>query len=683
MNRLRAIWGKGQKVLRMMILLACCCLLPTGPACAEEPVNITADSIEYLSATSTYIAKGSVSITFEDAILTADELRLDSTTSDMVATGNVVYEDPDAVLQADRIELNLKTKLGTVYNSYIFYKNQNFHLRGENIKKTGDKSFYFNKATVTTCDAESPAWHISGEDIKATQHESLSARHAKFYVGKTPVFYTPYFWAPISMKRETGFLFPSFGYSSTRGYYYKQGFFWAIKDNQDATFYLDYYSEKKLAQGLDYRYILTPEINGEFWLYHARDDEPSRDLFEVKSYHNLKLPHDVSAYLKLHAVNEFDYYETLDSTSLRRFGLESWGTNPYGFDSDERLQKYLESNMHVSKLFNPGRIYLLAQTRQSLEGKSNEIPQNLPEIGFIINTFSSGPFSFNTAIKGINFWRKDGQKGTRLDINPNFYLSYGRLVNLTQKIGLRETAYFLDTPTIHKNRLLFDLSTTLSTKLSRKYSSLIHIIEPSVEYEHIPSVDHDNIPFFDTVDSIPQTSNINYSLTNRVSGLTPLHLESRFRLSQSYSLLDVDKHFSPVLAEAVLSSDNIDFSLNASYDVHDRLITETIASFLLKNKKGYIGFGESYRRSSSLDQVTFEGGINSPITISGKQFPVDLHGKLWYDLKGNGVQELKVRTTYSHQCWGFSVLYTRDSDEYQIVFAVELKGLGTLHLGTL
>jgi LPS-assembly protein len=680
---LKQIWRNKENTFRKILLLTCCSFLFAVSAFAEGQIKITANQLEYLSETDTYIAKGSVSLIIEDATLTADELRLNSNTSDAIATGNAVYEDSDAVLHADKIELNLETKLGTVYNSYIFYKDQNFHLRGETIRKIGDKSFYLDKSTLTTCDGDITPWHISGKDIVVTQHKSLSAWHTRLYVGNTPVFYIPYFWAPISKERQTGFLFPSFGYSSTRGYYYKQGFFWAIRENQDATLYLDYYTKNKLAEGLDYRYILTPDVKGEFWLYHAKDNNPSRNLFEVKSYHNLKLPHDASAYLKLHAVNEFDYYDTLDSTSFRRFGLSSRELNPFGFASDERLQKYLESDMQVSKPFNAGRIYLLAQTRQSLEGKSNEIPQTLPEAGFIINTLSKGPFSFNAAFKGDNFWRKDGQKGSRFDIQPDFYLSYGRLVNLTQKIGLRGTNYILDTPTVHKSRFLVDLTTTLTTKFSRKYPSLIHIIEPTMEYEYIPSVDQNDIPFFDSIDSIPKTSNINYSLTNRLSGISPLHLESRFRLSQSYSLLDIEKHFSPVLAEAALSSDTTDFTVNASYDVYDGIMTETIASVVFKNKKGYVGLGESYRRSSLLNQITFEGGVNKPVTINGKQLPVDVHGKLWYDLKGNGVQEINVKTIYSHQCWGISVSYTKKPDEYQIVFAVELKGLGSLELGSL
>ncbi|RJQ46495.1 MAG: LPS-assembly protein LptD [Nitrospiraceae bacterium] len=672
-----------KKIHFAILFLAITLIFFTITAFAEEQANITAQQLQYFSQTNTYEAKGNVRIEFEDAILSADEMNLDGNTSDAVVTGNVLYEDADARIRADKLEINLKTKLGTVYNSYIFYKKENFHLRGENVKKIGDKSFYLNTATLTSCDSSKPPWHIAAEDISATQHESISARHARLYVKNTPVLYTPYFWAPISKERQTGFLFPSFGYSSSRGYYYKQGFFLAIKENQDATIYLDYYSEKDLAQGLDYRYILTPDINGEFWLYHARDNEPSRDLYEVKTYHNLKLPHEISAYLKIHAVNEFDYYETLDSTSFRRFGLSTWEMDPFEFASEERLQKYLESNMQISKPLTYGRTYLLAQTRQSLEGKSNEIPQALPEVGFIINTLSKGPFSLNAAVKGVNFWRRDGQKGTRFDIYPNFFLSYGRLINLTQRIGLRETAYFLDSPSVHKSRALFDLSTTLTTKFAKKYSSLIHILEPSVEYEYIPSVDNDNIPFFDTVDTIQHTSNINYAITNRLSGLSPLNLESRFRLSQSYSLLNVEKHFSPVLAESVLSSENVDFSLNASYDVHDRQIAETIASVTLKNARGYVGVGENYRRASSLDQVTFEAGLNNPINIRGKNIPVDLHGKLWYDMKGNGVQEFNIRSTYTHQCWAMSVSYTKRPDEYQIVFAIELKGLGALHIGSL
>jgi LPS-assembly protein len=475
---------------------------------------------------------------------------------------------------------------------------------------------------------------------------------------------------------------PTLGYSNTKGFTFKQGFFWDIKDNMDATFYADYFSNKGVGKGLDYRYIVNPETNGELWIYHLRDDDLVRDFFELKSYHNQKLPYDISGYLKMHLVNEFDYYNVLKSTSSKRIGLSTWESDPFGFASEERLQKYLESNLHISKPFTGGRTYLLGQYRQSLEGSSGTIPQSLPEVGFIINTRDIGVASFNMAVTGTNFWRKSGQQGQRLDIYPNVYLSLGRIVNFTQKIGLRETLYFLENPTKNTNREIFDLRSILSTRFLKRYPSFIHIIEPSVEYAYIPSVDQSDIPTFDSIDSIPQTSNIIYSLTNRFAEFASTNLNARFRLSQGYSLLNIEKPFTPVVAEGSMSSDKLNFSINASYDVYDKNMTETIALVNLKGEKGFVGIGKNFRRSTSLDQYTFRAGINRPIDIFGSSLPIDLSGKVWYDLKGGGVQLAHLQSTYTSQCWAFTVSYSRRPSEYQIMFAVEFKGLGSIKIGT-
>ncbi len=664
-----------------LVLVIAFFIYPPSSGRAEEMADITASHLEYFARDNTYIAKGSVKIEFKDSTLLADMVHLDSDTSDAVAVGNVVYEDQDAVIRADRIELNLKTKLGTIYNGYIFYKNQNVHLHAGSIKKIGRKTFSLDRATVTTCDAEPPAWHISGEDITIRQNRSLTAWNTTFNIKNIPVIYTPFFWAPIKRQRETGLLFPSFGYSSALGNYYKQGFFWAIKDNQDATFYLDYYREKGLGKGLDYRYIISPETGGEIWAYHIQDRTDSGNLVEFKSYHNQKFPYNVSGYLKLHLINRFDYYETMGSTSSSRFGLSSWKTNLFGFASEERLQKYLESDMHISRPFFGGRTYLLAQGRQSLEGSSKEIPQNLPEAGIVFNTVSKGNFSFNMAVKGNNFHRQKGQEGARLDINPNLYFSYGRLINITQRAGLRETAYFLRKPRENRNRLLFDLSTALTTKFFRRYAAFVHIVEPSVEYEYVPAVDNDGIPFFDSIDSITQTSRINYSINNRITGLSSNNLEAGLRLSQSYNMLDIDREFTPVLAEAVLSSNRLDLSINASYDVREGIFSDSIASVRLKGAKGYIGAGKNFRRSTSLDQFSFEAGLYRPIIMYGRSFPVNLSGRLVYDLNGRGLQEMNLSSTYVHQCWGMTVSYIMKPDEYQVIFSVGLAGLGNIMLG--
>lgn len=666
----------------VILLLTLSLLLLPESSIAKDNININADHIEYISETRSYVAKGSVTIDFEGATLKADELYLDRNTYDGIATGNVIYEDDDTIIKSHWLEMNLRSKLGMVHDGYIFYKKKHFHIQGGTAEKIGEKSFSMDRATVTTCNAESPAWHISGRNINITQHKSIRAWHGSFRIKNIPVLYTPYFWMPLTKKRETGLLFPSFGYSSKTGYYYKQGFYVPINDNQDATVYLDYYSEKGLAQGLDYRFILSDNTDGELWMYRIKDKETSREYFEFKSYFNHDFSKDLKSYIKIHTVNKFDYYKTLNSTSFNRFGLESWKFNPFGYSIDERVLKYLESNIHLSKSFNRGRAYILGQFRQSLEEDSREIPQSLPEAGFIINTQTRDFVSYNLALYGSNFWREEGQKGQRFEFNPNMLLSFGRSVNITQKFSLRSTAYYLNTPSLNINRHVLDLGTTVTTKLFRKYDSLFHIIEPVISYTYTPTVDQNEITAFDSEESFAETSNIAYSLGNILQGNHSSNLTSKFVLSQSYDFLKDDQPFSPILGEGSLSSQNINISLNTSYDVYENMIDVVIASLRLKSDKGYIGFGRNFRHSSSLDEYTAEGSLSNPIKIGSQSIPASLSGKLWYDMNTEMIEQSSFSTTYSHQCWAFTVIYTKKPSEYRILFGIELKGLGAGRIGS-
>ncbi|MBI4653405.1 MAG: LPS-assembly protein LptD [Nitrospirae bacterium] len=653
-------------------------LLFTANCFAQEPINISAEYLEHFGETNTSIVRGSVKIVYEDAVLTADEVYLDNNTKDATAIRNVVYEDSESIITAERMEINLDTRLGTLYNSHVFFKSRNYHIQGDKIKKVEEETYLLDKASATTCDTIPPEWHFKGKDVKVTLHENIKAKDATFYVKGVPVLYTPYLIAPLLKERQTGLLMPIIGYSSSKGITYKQGFFWTIEDNRDATFHLDYYGKKGIGKGLDYRYIENPETNGELWMYHLKDQELKKDFLEFKSYHNQRLPYNAAGHLKLHFVNKYDYYDVIGPTSKERFGLSAWGFEGFGFQ--DIPTKYVESNLYVSRPFHGGRTYLMSKYRQSLEGSSETIPQYLPEIGFVIDTTSTEPVYFDMTLTGTNFRRDEGQKGQRLDIYPNVYFSTGKAIKFLQKVGLRETLYFLKDPAKNQDRNIFDLRSTLTTTLFKKYKSFTHAVEPSIEYIYIPEVDQTDIPVFDGVDSISEASNITYALTNRFSFIKG-NTEAILRISQNYNFLNVERPFNPLLTEASLSSKNLDFAINTSYDVYDNRITEAIASTTFKWDKGFIGIGKSYRRSTSLDQYTVEAGINSPLNIYGKSLPMSLYGKLWYDITGNGIQEANFKTIYTSQCWAIIASYTRRPFEYQIMFSIEFRGFGSIKIG--
>ena len=69
--------------------------------------------------------------------------------------------------------MNLKSKLGTVYDGYIYYKEKQYHIQGGTVEKIGKRTFSMDKASVTTCDGDSPAWRITGKNVTITQHKSI------------------------------------------------------------------------------------------------------------------------------------------------------------------------------------------------------------------------------------------------------------------------------------------------------------------------------------------------------------------------------------------------------------------------------------------------------------------------------------------------------------------------------
>src|SRR5690606_39052733 len=77
-----------------------------------------------------------------------------------------------------------------------------------------------------------------------------------------PVLYLPYGLFPVRRERQSGFLFPRFGISNSRGFQYVQPFYWAIDTSSDATISVDVETAARIGVLGDYRYVLAPDAGG-------------------------------------------------------------------------------------------------------------------------------------------------------------------------------------------------------------------------------------------------------------------------------------------------------------------------------------------------------------------------------------------------------------------------------------
>ena len=134
------------------------------------------------------------------------------------------------------------------------------------------------------------------------------AKSTVFYLEDIPALYLPWGVFPIRKERQTGFLFPDGGYSSTAGLRVNTAFFWAISKQMDATFFLDYWGDRGFKEGLQYRYALTEETHGQARFYFIDDHKFDGNRYALFIQNEQRLPYD--SYLKgdINCVSDCIYF---------------------------------------------------------------------------------------------------------------------------------------------------------------------------------------------------------------------------------------------------------------------------------------------------------------------------------------------------------------------------------------
>jgi LPS-assembly protein len=617
---------------------------------AEEQTTISSDFLDYLQEKSLYIAKGKVKIVRADTVLEADEITYNTATNDAVATGAVRYSDKDVVIAAGRAEINLATKNGKLFDAEIFFKAGNYRIAGKEIERNDETYFIRPKAKFTTCDGLLPSWCFQGRQAEVITGQELNAKDVSFRIANLPVFYTPYFHAPILTERTTGFLLPDFGYSTEKGFYFHIPFYWVISENRDATFIIDEYTKRGTGTGLEYRYVAPEHIKGSWLVYHIRDTKLEKDFFEVKGIHNQRSSDTIGGFLSVNYINEKDFFREFHS------------------DIETRSNRFLESTGELSLPFTNSRAYLLSQYWVDLKEHTLSPAQRLPEVGYVLNPVKYGDFLFSATSTVSNFWKDEGIFGQRLDIYPRIFHSLGKDIVFSQALGFRETAYSLyrDPPDENPHRESFEYDIVANARFFKKYGSLSHIVEPSLGYTFITNSINE-LTVFDSVEMFKKTSTIELALLNRLRDSNGEILA--VRLSQGFDSYGGDRPFLPFKIEVGIQRP-LSLRLETLYDVHTGDFESINSDMQMNISETAISFGQRYSKQNNIS--FYRAGLGfRPFK------PVYLEGNLWYDAKEQEMKDVGFVMRYSHQCWEFRLEMNKYPGDFNIKFRFDLKGLST------
>ncbi|HZE22488.1 MAG TPA: LPS assembly protein LptD [Blattabacteriaceae bacterium] len=237
------------------------------PISEEQPVIIDARECE--QAAKVYTLRGDVQIQFADYIFHGDLVTYDSATGDVAAKGHVSLDGGhrDIHISASEGTYNLHSQAGKFYDvrgstgarfkgrSVTLTSSSPLSFSGKLVEQTGPDEYVLHHGSVTSCELPRPKWTFTAARIILKVGSSAHVYNATFRLKGVPVFYLPYAAPPVErLGRESGFLIPIFGTSSTKGTVIGDSFYWAINRSMDATIGGEYLSKRGWGLQENYRY---------------------------------------------------------------------------------------------------------------------------------------------------------------------------------------------------------------------------------------------------------------------------------------------------------------------------------------------------------------------------------------------------------------------------------------------
>ena len=242
---------------------------PCGRAFAEQANNRpTICAIEQEREGVVYKLHGAVEIYYENYILRSDDATFNSDTNQASASGHFALDGGpnDDHIRASHGTYNFSLETGKFYdatgttglrfraNRPILTSTAPFAFTGKLVEKTGPAHYLVYDGTITTCELPHPKWQFEARKVDVDVGGNAKIYRSEFVLHGFPILYFPFATHPVEKEsRQSGFLIPSVGRSSTKGNILGDAYYWAINRMMDATIGTEYFSLRGWSQRGEFR----------------------------------------------------------------------------------------------------------------------------------------------------------------------------------------------------------------------------------------------------------------------------------------------------------------------------------------------------------------------------------------------------------------------------------------------
>ena len=532
----------------------------------DAPVTYSAsDSLVYDAKNKVAHLYGSAQVKYENMDLASDRISMDIDksnvkamgTADSTAEGGVkgkpVFKMGSDEYDTDTIKFNFKSKKALINNVYT--EQQDGFLSGMRSKRDSSGVIYLQHGRYTTCDDPHPDFYISLSRAKVRPGKDVVFGPAYLVVCDVPMpFAIPYGFFPFTKSYSSGFIMPTYGDESDRGFYLRDGgYYFAINDKWDLKLLGEIYTKGSWGLSAASNYRKRYKYSGSFFFSYQdtkTGDKGMPDFTEQESFKlqwNHRQDSKANPYSSLSASVNFastsyernnlnSLYNPQSMTQSTRTSSVNWSTNFSSIGMSLTATTNLSQNMRNSSLavtlpdlnINIARFYPFR--RKKMVGDERWYEKiALSYIGHVSNSISTKEdllFKSNLIKDWRNGWEHRIPVSANftlfkyINISPNFNFTDRMYTNkVTKSWDEQKQVEVADTTYGFHNVYNWNMSISASTKLygfwvpnrklfGDKIQAIRHVLSPTVSFSYAPDFGASRYGYWDTYQKTDANGNV-------------------------------------------------------------------------------------------------------------------------------------------------------------------------------
>ena len=532
----------------------------------DAPVTYSAsDSLVYDAKNKVAHLYGSAQVKYENMDLASDRISMDIDksnvkamgTADSTAEGGVkgkpVFKMGSDEYDTDTIKFNFKSKKALINNVYT--EQQDGFLSGMRSKRDSSGVIYLQHGRYTTCDDPHPDFYISLSRAKVRPGKDVVFGPAYLVVCDVPMpFAIPYGFFPFTKSYSSGFIMPTYGDESDRGFYLRDGgYYFAINDKWDLKLLGEIYTKGSWGLSAASNYRKRYKYSGSFYFSYQDTKTGDKGMPDFAEQESFKLQWSHRQDSKANPYSSLSASVNFASTSYERNNLNSL-YNPQSMTQSTRT-----SSVNWSTNFSSIGMSLTATTNLSQNMRDSSLAVTLPDLNINIARFYpfrrkkmvgderwyekialsyTGHVSNSISTKEdllfksnlIKDWRNGWEH--RIPVSANFTLF--KYINISPNFNFTDRMYtnkvtkswdeqkqveVADTTYGFHNVYNWNMSISASTKLygfwvpnrklfGDKIQAIRHVLSPTVSFSYAPDFGASRYGYWDTYQKTDANGNV-------------------------------------------------------------------------------------------------------------------------------------------------------------------------------